>query len=418
MIITRKIQVFVTENDEAQRKAYYDKLYENRYYAWQVANLCASSEFSLDHLMAVLDKPSREVITFIGAKDNKVSRQNAVYALASRLFKGKADMGMVSAVIQNVQKMYKDDRKNGGMFDRSLRSYKASLPVPYATKRFVNLRFAEYVNGEGEKRTGCFFSLVGVPFQMRFGYDRSGNRLIVERIINQMKYDATDGKEGEATGYRMCTSSLAFEKKFDPKKDKKVTKIFLYLCVDIPKKEVELDPDKVLYARLGIANPIICACDVRAAKEFDSGIKWFEIGTAEEFLYRRRQIQEALRRCQTNCRYNKGGKGRKKKMQAIKRFEDAEINYVDTKLHTYAKQLVDIAICHKCGQIVLVDQERREKLAKEADERGEHTILRNWSYYSLKDKIHYKADKYNIKVQDPPKKKKKGNSEDDDEDDA
>lgn len=366
MVITRKIEVFICENDKDQRRAYYEKLYANRDIAVKAANLAISHLFALDNTMPYLSEESKESIEFLGVKGQKATKQNAPYVAASEAFKGQADMGMVSCVLQNVQKMYQDDRKKG-MWNKSLRSYKSNMPIPFKAERFLNLRFAEYENGEGEKNTGCFFTLIGIPFQMRFGRDRSGNRIIVERIIS-----------GE---YKMCTSSIQVDGK----------KTFLLLCVDIPKKEVKINPEKKLFAFLGVMNPVICTCDIRAYKVYDSGYKWFEIGTKEEFNYRRRQIQEAVRRCQINNRYTTGGKGRKKKCQAIERWHEKENNYVDTKLHTYSRMLVDLAIKHECGQIILMNQIHREDEAKEDNKNGEPFVLRNWTYYGFKEKIEYKC---------------------------
>lgn len=375
MVITRKIEIFVCEDNKDQRKAYYEKLYANRDVAVKVANLCVSHLFALDNTMPYLGAEDKEKIEFLGVKGNKATKQNAPYVAASKAFKGQADMGMISCVLQNAQKIYSEDRKVG-MWNKSLRSYKSNMPVPFKVERFVNLRFTEYENGEGEKREGCFFSLMGVPFQMRFGRDRSGNKLIVERVIN-----------GE---YKMCTSSLQFDGK----------KVFLLLCVDIPKKEVNLKADKKLFAFLGVMNPIICTCDVRAAKEYDSGYKWFEIGTKEEFNYRRRQIQEAVRRCQINNRYTDGGKGRKRKTQAIERWHNKENNYVDTKLHTYSRLLVDLAVKHGCGEIVLMRQTHREDEAKDENHNGEPFVLRNWTYFGLKEKISYKCKMVGISLKE------------------
>ena len=366
MVITRKIEVFVCENDKDQRRAYYEKLYANRDIAVKAANMAISHSFVLDNTMPYLSEESKESIEFLGVKGQKATKQNAPYVAASEAFKGQADMGMVSCVLQNVQKMYQDDRKKG-MWNKSLRSYKSNMSIPFKAERFLNLRFAEYENGEGEKNTGCFFTLMGIPFQMRFGRDRSGNRIIVERVIS-----------GE---YKMCTSSIQVDGK----------KTFLLLCVDIPKKEVKINPEKKLFAFLGVMNPVICTCDIRAYKVYDSGYKWFEIGTKEEFNYRRRQIQEAVRRCQINNRYTTGGKGRKKKCQAIERWHEKENNYVDTKLHTYSRMLVDLAIKHECGQIILMNQIHREDEAKEDNKNGEPFVLRNWTYYGFKEKIEYKC---------------------------
>lgn len=375
MVITRKIEVFVPESDKEIRRAYYDKLYAIKNIARDAANAATSHLFHLDNQIPYLDEESKKNIQYLGTKGTPASRQNVAYCVMSNLFKDKmlGIMDMLSNLAQYVTKNYNEDRKKG-TWKRSLRSYKENIPIPYQKKSFVNLRFAEYENGDGEKRDGCFFTLAGIPFQMKFGRDRSGNRLIVERAIN-----------GE---YKMCTSSIQVDG----------SKTFLLLCVDIPKKEVKVNPDKKMFAFLGVMNPVVCTCDVKAAKEYDSGMKVWEIGTKEEFNYRRRQIQDAVKRCQINNRYSSGGKGRKKKCKAIEHWHEKENNYVDTKLHTYSRMLVDMAIKHGCGELVLMRQTHREDEAKEDNQNGEPFVLRNWTYYGFKEKIEYKCKMVGIKL--------------------
>lgn len=409
MVITRKIEIFVCEDDKDLRKEYYQKLYDSRNVAVKVANMAVSHLFALDNTMPYLTDEAKDIVQFIGVKGNSATRQNAPYVVASEVFKGKADMGMVSCVLQNVQKMYKDDCKKG-MWERSLRSYKENMPIPYKADRYLNLRFGEYTNKEGKKLDGCFFTLTGIPFQMRFGRDNSNNRVIVQRILQQLRYnEQQEGIEhkllpGEKkiepvnTGYKFCTSSIAFEKKFDPNSNKKMSKIFLYLCVDIPKQQAKVDPKKILYAYLGISNPIKCLVDSQCDDIKSPTVRWLNIGDAEEFFYRRTQIQAAVRRCQIYCKYNKGGKGHMRKLQAIDRFHRKEKNYVETKLHQYSKELVDKALENGCGTIYLVNQKPREDKAKLDAERGDVLALRNWSYFGLKQKIDYKCNKYGIKM--------------------
>lgn len=373
MQITRKIEVFISESDKDLRKSYYDKIHDIRYAAVKIANMTVSHLFALDNSMPYLSPEDKETITYLGVKGEKATKRNVPYVAASEAFKGKVNLSWVPSLLQVVQKSYDEDRKRG-MWERSLRSYKSDIPVPFKASQYKNLRFAQYTDGEGKSREGCFFELMTIPFQMRFGRDRSGNQLIVERIV-----------DGE---YKMCTSSLQVDGK----------KIFLLLCVDIPKKENKYDEAKCLYVFLGQLNPIVCTCDIRAAKEFDSGYKWFEIGTKEEFNYRRRQIQEACRRCQVNNRYSAGGKGRRKKNQTIEHFHEKENNYVDTKLHTYSKILVDLAAKHGCGCIVLMRQTHREDDAKNEYQNGDPFVLRNWSYFGLKEKISYKAKMNGIRL--------------------
>lgn len=373
MIITRKIEVFIAEDDKDLRKSYYEKLYDTVNIAVKVANFASSHLFMMDNSIPYLSPEDKEKITFLGCKGQKATRQNAPYVAVSEAFKGKVDMGMASCVLQTVQKAYQDDRKKG-MWNKSLRSYKSNMPVPFKADRFLNLRFADYTGGDGQMRTGCFFTLIGIPFQMRFGRDRSNNRAVVERVIS-----------GE---YKMCTSSLQVDGK----------KLFLLLCVDMPQKEVKLKEGKVMSAFLDVLTPIVCTCEVNAKQAYDSGKKCFEIGSKEEFCHRRLQIQEAVRRCQINNRYTEGGKGRKKKCQALDRYHEKEKNYVDTKLHTYSRMLVDLAVKHKCSELVLKNQKEKETQAKADHEKGEHFVLRNWSYYGLKEKIAYKAKMVGIKL--------------------
>ena len=93
------------------------------------------------------------------------------------------------------------------------------------------------------------------------------------------------------------------------------------------------------------------------------------------------------------------------------RFEEKEKNYVDTKLHLYSKLLVDVAINNGCGKIFLVNQKPREDDAKKEAEKGNSLVLRNWSYYNLKQKIDYKCKKYGIQCKELGKKQ----TEEDDE---
>lgn len=375
MIITRKIEVFVCESDKDLRRSYYEKLYDTRNTAQDAANKATSMLYALDNLIPCLDEESRKMIQYIGAKGTPSTRQNAAYAIMSYYYKDKMEgmMDMLANLAQMVTKNYQADRKKG-LWKNSLRSYKNTLPMPFSAKAFKKLRFADYETCNGETRNGCFFTLSDIPFQMKFGRDRSNNRVIVERVVS-----------GE---YKMCTSSIVMDK----------NKTYLLLCVDMPRQEKELDAKKSMYAFLGVMNPIVCTCEVKARQAYDSGKKVFEIGTAEEYNYRRRQIQEAVRRCQINNRYTTGGRGRKKKCQAIERWHEKENNYVDTKLHTYSRMLVDLAVKHRCGKIVLMNQTHREDAAKEENAQGDNFVLRNWTYFGLKEKIAYKCKMVGIEV--------------------
>lgn len=373
MIITRKIQVYVSESDAAQKKDYIHTIYGWRDLVRRTANMIVAHKFvqqQVRDFVYIKDEIKDKFYIKNILKEGKgMSEQNTTYRVASDMLKGKVPADIYSCLNQAVANTFKETVKDINTGKASVRSYKNNIPIPFSAKAISNIHW----NNEDKR---FYFTLFGIPFGCALGRDRSNNQSVIEKCIN-----------GE---YKICSSSIQI--------DDKKKKMFLLFCVDIPKKEVQMVEGKKMYAFLGVMNPIVCTTEVNAKNEYDSGMKVFEIGTKEEFNHRRLQIQEAVKRCQVNNRYSVGGKGRKRKCQAIDRFRNKETNYVDTKLHTYSRMLVDMAIKHKCSEIVLMSQKKREDEAKSGNENGDNYVLRNWSYFGLKTKIEYKAKSCGIKV--------------------
>lgn len=296
------------------------------------------------------------------------SEQNTTYKIASKMLKGKVPSDIYSCLNQAVCKTFKETIGDYLRGNASMRTYKNNIPIPFSANAIANIHKAD----DGR----FYFTLFGIPFACRLGADRSNNEAVIDRCI--------DGD------YSICGSSLMI--------DDRRKKMYLLLVADMPKKEVKLTKGKTLFARLDVDIPIVATTDVKAKQEWDSGTKKFEIGNKEEYLYRRLQIQAAVRRCQINNKYSTGGHGRKQKCKAIDRWHEKEANYIGTKTHIYSKLLVDMAVKHKCDTIVLLDQSRRETKAKEENQSGQPFLLRNWSYYGLKDRITYKAKLVGINV--------------------
>jgi transposase len=374
MIITRKIQIYVCEEDKDLRKDFVHTIYQWRDLVRRGANTIVAHKFTQENIkdfIYIKDEIKEKFYVKNILKEGKgMSEQNTTYRVLSDMLKGKVPADIYTCLNQAVANTYKETRKDLYTGKASLRSYKNNIPIPFSAKSLLNLNW-----NKEDKR--FYFTLFGIPFATALGRDRSNNKVIIERILS-----------GE---YKMCSSSIQID---DNRK-----KMFLLLCVDIPQKEVILKPDKKLYAFLGVFNPIVCTTEITESLEAkDNAYKVWEIGTEEEFNHRRRQIQEAVKRCQINNKYSVGGKGRKKKNKALERFQDKEKNYVDTKLHTYSRLLVDMAIKHECSEIVLMKQKEREVKAKEDNAEEKPFVLRNWSYYGLKDKIQYKSKMYGIKL--------------------
>lgn len=374
MVITRKIQVFVYESNTDLKKEYIHSIYNWRDAVRKTANIIVAHKFTQQNIRDFVyikdDIKDKFHIRDIIKEGKGMSEQNTTYRIASEMLKGKVPSDIYSCLNQSVANTFKETLPDMLKGKSSLRSYKNNIPIPFSAKAVANIHY-----DEADKR--FYFNLFQVPFACALGRDRSNNEAVINACI--------EGK------YKICGSSLQI--------DDKKKKMFLLLCVDMPQQKVELKEENTMYAFLGVMNPIVCSTEISAKNDYDSGMRMFEIGTAEEYNHRRRQIQEALHRAQVNARYSIGGKGRKRKTQAVDRFADKERDYIDTKTHQYSRMLIDLAVKHKCSRIKLMRQKEREKKAKEDNAEGDNFVLRNWSYHNLKTKIEYKAKKYGIKVE-------------------
>lgn len=80
-------------------------------------------------------------------------------------------------------------------------------------------------------------------------------------------------------------------------------------------------------------------------------------------------------------------------MKCLADYHHKERQYVEHKLHVYSRKLIDFCVKNEAATLILVNQEQKEEIAKE-----DGFLLQNWSYYSLKDKIRYKAERAGIQL--------------------
>ncbi|MEI3213320.1 MAG: RNA-guided endonuclease TnpB family protein [Lachnospiraceae bacterium] len=174
--------------------------------------------------------------------------------------------------------------------------------------------------------------------------------------------------------YKLCSSSLQI-------KDKK---IMLNLAIDIPEKEIELNDETVVGVDIGIAIPAVCALNSREYIHKS-------IGSAEELLRIRTQLQSQKRRLQKNLKNTTGGHGRSHKLAPLDKLAKRERNFVQTYNHMISKTVVEFAVKNKAKYINLEDLSNYK-------DNGSEFILRNWSYFELQSQIEYKAKMHGIIV--------------------
>lgn len=172
--------------------------------------------------------------------------------------------------------------------------------------------------------------------------------------------------------YEVCGSSIQVDGK----------KIILNMSMDIPKQELELDENTVVGVDLGVAIPAVCGLNN------NSYIRQ-SIGSKDDFLRVRTQLQAQRKRLQKSLSTISGGHGRKKKLKPLERLSDRERNFVKTYNHYVSKNVVDFAVKNKAKYINIEDLTGYDT---------SKFILRNWSFYELQQFITYKAAKYGIEV--------------------
>ena len=174
--------------------------------------------------------------------------------------------------------------------------------------------------------------------------------------------------------YEYCGSSIQF--------DKAGKKIILNLTIKIPQKNCDLNESTVVGVDLGVKIPAVCALNTNPyAREF--------IGSVDDYLRVRTQIQNQRRRLCIQLRNTKGGHGRKKKLKALDRYTSRERNFVKNYNHMVSSRIIKFALKHNAKYINL-------ECLKGYD--TDKKVLRNWSYYELQQMITYKANKYGIVV--------------------
>ena len=361
--ITRKIEIWVNEKDKEIRDHHYKTLKHWNFILTRCANLVASHQFILENtrdLIYLEDGIKRKIADM--SKDEagilNTSRMNATYRVLSKEHLDDVPSTFLTALNSTVCKNFTAESKEYFAGTKSLRSYKRNSPMPFQKRA---IRFLQW-----DKKLGNFtFMLTKIPFATKLGRDGSNNKVIIERVISEE--------------YKLCDSAIMFSKQKN--------KWFLLLTIQFESKTSNLDPDKKCIASLSIENPIVAKI----------GAKELLIGSKEEFLYRRLQIQAARHRLQKACKYNDGGHTRSRKLQALDRYKAKELNYIKSRLHLYSRKLIDFAIKGDCGVIHLDNYEEVKNQTK-GDDAVSKFLLRNWNYYNLRELITYKARKAGIEV--------------------
>ncbi|TCD11491.1 transposase [Pedobacter frigidisoli] len=357
LVITRKIQLLIDSEDREFIIQAKEQLYNWQRICFRSANMIMSHQFIQEQVadFFYLTQEIKMKIADQKKDENGIlvsSRQNTTYRLLSNHFKGKIPTNILSNLNNTLISYFNKEKDGYWKGEKSLRNYKRNIPLPFGPEVLSKFTFTT------DNKNLCF-RLFQIPFRTYLGKDKSDKMQMLKRIMS-----------GDL---KLRTSQLQLDK----------GKVFLLAAVDIEKDQHSLDAAVIAEAALSIEHPVTIRI----------GIREQTIGSKEEFLHRRLAIQAAIHRVKIGAAFNRGGHGKKRKMKGLEDYKHMEKRYVEQKLHLYSRMVIDFCIKYGAGTILLVNQQQREEIAK-----GDAFLLKNWSYYSLKEKISYKAEKAGIQV--------------------
>ena len=347
MITVRKIKLTILGTNE-ERAEGYKFIRDSQYAQYQGLNL-AMGLLSSAYLESNRDIKSD---TF---KEAQKSLTNSNHIFDNISFGTGIDTK--SAITQRVKKDFKTSLKNGlAKGERSITNYKRDYPL---LTRGRDLKFMY----EGDD------ILIKWVNKIVFKVVLGSGKIKENKIELQHTLHKIIDKE-----YKVGQSTFQFDRN---------NNLILNLNLDIPyDPKNEVIEGRTLGVDLGLKYPAyMCLSDDTYKRE--------HIGSIDDFLRVREQMQSRRRKLQHDLKFTKGGKGRTKKLQALDRLRDKEKNFATTYNHMISKNVVEFAKKHQCEYIHL------EKLTKDG---FDNTVLRNWSYYQLQQYIEYKAEREGIKV--------------------
>lgn len=354
--LTRRIQLLI-DLPANEQKEMWEKLYRYQNRCFRAANFIVSHLYVQEMIKdffylteeiqyKLADASKDEMGIFTRSKTNTTAR------LVSNLFKGEIPTDILGSLNNTIQSTFSKNKADYWQGTKSLRNFKKDIPIPLPVKCISKMKYNE------EKKAFCF-NMFAIPVKTYLGKDFSDKRLIMERLLREE--------------IKLCTSQIQL----------KAGKIYWLAVFEFEKEEHHLKPEIIVEASLSLEHPIVAkANNVR-----------INIGSKEEFLYRRLAIQASQKRIQAGVAYARSGNGAKRKQKALYKTENLESRYVSHRLHLYSRKLIDFCIQQQAGTLILINQEDKIGIAKEQE-----FVLRNWSYYELQTKIKYKAEKAGIEL--------------------
>lgn len=303
-----------------------------------------------------------------GASPSKEERRefrNNQYAECRGIMKTAA-ASIVSTTARVAEQKYRNSKSDVIHLRQSVPSFKMGHPIVIRTGE----KEIKLTHEDGNYFFECPLQNKNQPLtRIKFRLDtfrfEPSKKAIIDRIIS-----------GE---YKLGICQIARDKK--EKHGKR--RWFVRLAYSFPRPRITRDKSICVGVDLGLTHPFYCAVNNSHKRLFSN-----EAQLVERFRYqirrRRRAFQNALKFS------NRGGHGKKKSLEPLKKLAENERNYRDTKYHLYTSQIIVFAVKCNAGIIQI------EKL--EGFRASQEGILKDWAIADFQEKLRYKAERAGIEI--------------------
>jgi IS605 OrfB family transposase len=251
--------------------------------------------------------------------------------------------------------------------DSSVPSFRNDLPI-YLHNNCIEIE-------KIENKYFVTFSLLSSNKEIKQKYNQSNGQ-----IKTQLKSD-------DKTQKTIIDRCLSGEYKIGGSQIlKKKNKWILNLCYGFEVKGNNLDKDKIMGVDLGVAVPAYMAFNFdNYLRDYikDNRIVQHKIRLDKELSYAKSQKRFAGK---GSCNH-----GRKIRLDVYNKYSNKSHNLSETINHSWSKYIVELAFKNGCGTIQMED-------LSGFNNNKEDRFLSNWTYYSLQQKIKYKAEEKGIQV--------------------
>lgn len=367
-----KLSVEYIKENIIKKDEFFNELRDIQHKTWLTCNRVLTYYYTNDMQSAIqkdLNIPKQDEKELYGK-----SFEALIYERMKEIMTGCLT-GNISQTIRFANIRYKQDKKNG-LFkgNVALSEFKRDIPIIIhnnsyniiSTDKGLGIEVG-FFNKEKQKELGV------KRVKFLFSKVDGSSKAILTRLMDK--------------SYKQGTIQISYNKR------KKKWMFAISYTFEI-QKEKELNENLTMGIDLGITN-VATMSIFDAAREEYKPMYWKErIIDGTELIHYRQKIEARRKSLSIASKWASDtaiGHGYKRKMQKANSVGDKYNRFKETYNHKVSRYIVDLA--YKYG----VKTIQMEDLSGFSDYQSE-SLLKNWSYYDLQQKVEYKANEKGIKV--------------------